>query len=518
MASIFLIYFINSLQQGITNTLTPYVTSSFQEHSLTAVTGVVSSLIGGLTKLPLAKILDIWGRPQGFIIMLFILVIGLIMMAACNNVKTYAAAQVFYWVGYNGLGYSMDIFISDTSSLRNRGLMYAFASSPYIVTTWCSGPAADSFLDGAGFRWGFGTFAIVTPVICMPLFILFIYNYRKAKKAGLMPARESGRTVVESLKHYAIEFDLLGLILLAGGLAVFLLPFSLYSYQKDQWKSSIILGMLVGGFVTLILFGIWEKRFAPKTFIPWDLLTDRTVLGAYILSAVLFVEFYIWDSYFYSFLIVVNNLSVTHATYVMNIYSIGSCFWAIITGLLIRYTGRFKYLALFFGIPVTILGVGLMIHFRQPDQNVGYIVMCQIFIALAGGTLVICEQIAALAATTHQYVAVVLAVESMFANVGGAVGQTIAAAIWTGVFPKKLAEYLPPESQGNLTEIYGSLPVQSSYPWGSPTRNAINKAYGEAQKMMVITSTAVLALAIVAVVVWRDIKIKDFKQVKGRVI
>ena len=65
-----------------------------------------------------------------------------------------------------------------------------------------------------------------------------------------------------------------------------------------------------------------------------------------------------------------------------------------------------------------------MIQFRQPDVNVGYIIMCQIFIAFAGGTLVITEQIAVMAATTHQYVAVVLAVQYMFSSIGGAIGQT----------------------------------------------------------------------------------------------
>lgn len=83
----------------MTGQLTPYVTSSFQSHSLTAATGIMSSIIGGISKLPLAKILDIWGRPQGFALMVFLLTIGLIMMAGCNNVETYAAAQVFYWVG-----------------------------------------------------------------------------------------------------------------------------------------------------------------------------------------------------------------------------------------------------------------------------------------------------------------------------------------------------------------------------------------------------------------------------------
>jgi MFS family permease len=146
---IFLIYFVDSMQQQITYVLTPYVTSSFQLHSLTATTRILSQIIGGLSKLPLAKILDVWGRPQGFIITVFLLVVGLIMMAACQNVETYAAAQVFYWVGYNGIGYALSIFIADTSHLKNRGLMYAFASSPYIATTWIGGPAAESFLDGA---------------------------------------------------------------------------------------------------------------------------------------------------------------------------------------------------------------------------------------------------------------------------------------------------------------------------------------------------------------------------------
>jgi hypothetical protein len=60
----------------------------------------MSSLIGGLVQLPLVKILDIWGRPQGYAIMIFLLTIGLVMMAACNNVQTYAAAaQVFVGLG-----------------------------------------------------------------------------------------------------------------------------------------------------------------------------------------------------------------------------------------------------------------------------------------------------------------------------------------------------------------------------------------------------------------------------------
>lgn len=416
------------------------------------------------------------------------------------------------------MSYTISIFIADTSALKNRALMFAFVSSPYIATVWVGGPLATVFLNGPGFRWGYGAFAIITPAITCPLYAVFAWNYKKAKDAGLLPEKTHSRTFTQSLKHYFFEFDIIGIILLASGLALFLLPFSLYSYQKDQWRSSLVISMIIVGGLLLIAFALYEKYRAPVCFIPFELLFDRTVLGACILAASLFVSFYIWDSYFSSFLQIVNDLSITQASYIVNIYSIGACFWSIIVGILVRWSGRFKWLALYFGVPLTILGVGLMITFRQPDVNIGYIIMCQIFIAFAGGTCVITEQMAVMAATSHQYVAVVLAVESMFANIGGAIGQTVAAAIWTGVFPQRLAEYLPDEAKANATLIYGDLTVQKSYPVGSLERIAINRAYGDGQKYMLIGGTAILAVGLGATMMWRDIKVKDFKQVKGLVV
>ncbi|PGH29788.1 hypothetical protein GX50_07459 [[Emmonsia] crescens] len=66
--------------------------------------------------------------------------------------------------------------------------------------------------------------------------------------------------------------------------------------------------------------------------------------------------------------------------------------------------------------------------------------------------------------------AAVLAVQAMFPNVGGAIGQTIAT------FAGELAEFSLDESQGNLTSIYHDLTVQLSYPVVSPTRTARRKS------------------------------------------
>lgn len=117
------------------------MTSAFAEHSLTPTVSVVSSVIGGCTNFTIAKILDVFGRPQGYLVCIIIATVGLIMMAACREVEAYAAAMVFYTVGNTGLQYSLSVFVADTSSLKNRGLMQAFAYSPNMITVSARIPA-----------------------------------------------------------------------------------------------------------------------------------------------------------------------------------------------------------------------------------------------------------------------------------------------------------------------------------------------------------------------------------------
>jgi hypothetical protein len=44
--------------------------------------------------IPMAKLLDVWGRAEGFLLMLCLCTLGLILMAASKNLPTYCAAQV----------------------------------------------------------------------------------------------------------------------------------------------------------------------------------------------------------------------------------------------------------------------------------------------------------------------------------------------------------------------------------------------------------------------------------------
>ncbi|KAF2841715.1 MFS general substrate transporter [Patellaria atrata CBS 101060] len=514
---IYVISFVDTLQQQITSNLAPYVTSSFNQHSLLATTNVMSGIIAGVTRLPLAKLIDIWGRVEGFSLMLFFCTLGLVLMAVCQNVETYAAAQVFYWVGFNGMNYVIAVLVSDATSVKNRSIIFGLISTPYIATTFAGPDAAQQFYEHSNFRWAFGAFSIITLIISLPLIVIFVFYHMKAKKQGIAPPRgSSGRNFSQSLIYYIREFDVIGTFLVVAGFALILLPLTLAAQSLNRWKSAHIIAMIVLGVVVLIAFGIWEKFFAPVSFLPFRYMKDRTILGACILSGSLFVSFYCWDIYFSSYLQVVHQLSIRDAGYVLNIYTLGACGISPIVGLIIRWTGKFKLLAMI-AIPFTTLGTALLVHFRHPHTHLGYIIMCQIFIAFAGGTLVICQQIAVMAVVTHNEIAVVFALLGLFSSIGGSIGQSIAGTIWTNSLLPLLEEHLPEASKQNATLIYGSLATQLSYQWGSPERDAIVKVYGIVQRRLAIAGSAVMPVAIISILVWENIDVRGLKQTKGRV-
>ncbi|KAF7551729.1 hypothetical protein G7046_g7632 [Stylonectria norvegica] len=511
-----LLYLTNGFQSSILYNLTPFAASDFESHSLIPVIGIVSSSMTASVFIPLAKILDLWGRAEGFLIMAGFATLGMILMAASHNLATYCAASVFWQVGWSGLIYSVDVITADSTKLKNRGLAFAFTSSPYMITAFAGAKASEGFLEHVSWRWGFGCFAIVLPFVAMPLFFVLKANLRKAEKQGIIVRKRSGRTFMQTIKWGVVEFDALGVILFASGLVTFLLPFSLADAAPHGWKSDYIIAMIVTGFVVLVLFGLNELYLAPVPFLKFGFLVDRTIVGVCLLDLVYQIAYYCWNSYFTSFLQVVNDLSVAKAGYVGNTFDVVSGVLLFIVGWSIHKTGRFKWL-LCVGVPLYIFAQGLMIYFRQPNNNIGYIVMCQIFISIGGSVFILCMQVAILAAVDHQSVAAALALLNVVGTVGGSIGLTISGAIWTNTFEKALERFLPESALGDVATIYEDLDTQLSYANGSPERIAIQKAYGYAQTRMLAAGTGIMAFAFVAILLIRNFNLKKMTQTKGNV-
>lgn len=247
------------------------------------------------------------------------------------------------------------------------------------------------------------------------------------------------------------------------------------------------------------------------------------------------LSYYCWNDYYTSFLQVsqsiatgrsqsanlrslfgqvVYDVSITNAGYVGSTYDVVSGVWLFFAGALIAKTGRFKWLFVAASC-IYIFGLGLMIHFRTPNTSIGWLFMCQAFIALGAGTITLVQQVSVLAASDHQHTAAVLALLNVFGWLGGSIGSTISGAIWTNTFENALIRHLPDLDLETIESIYNDLTVQLEYPVGDPTRTGIIGAYGDAQRYMLITGTCICATTLFWALLVKNINVSKIRQMKG---
>lgn len=211
------------------------------------------------------------------------------------------------------------------------------------------------------------------------------------------------------------------------------------------------------------------------------------------MALTLYTSEVICSSYIYSMLVGVSYSSITEATCINSIYSVGSSFWIIILGIALKYYGRIKIYTSKIGRIFFILGQGLKIAFALGFTLIALIIVCKILIAFGGGNMYPIEQMP-LMAVSQEKTSALLAVGSVIVDIGKGAGSAIATAMWTSMFLKKLAQHLPSDQLGNLSAIYGSLDMESSYPLGSSAQAAIEQAYLQTQRIIFTSSTALLAV------------------------
>ncbi|KAK5696183.1 hypothetical protein LTR97_008603 [Elasticomyces elasticus] len=505
---------------SINATMSAYATSEFGLHSLLTVVDIVASAMTAACYIPLAKGLDLWGRAEGFVLMVGMLVLGMVLQAAAPNLPTLCAGRVFSSIGASGAVYAYVIVAVDTTSLRNRGIAFAFTSSPYMVTAFAGPRAAEAFQINVGsWRWAFGAFAIITPFMAVPLYTVLKVNLNKAKKAGMMPEKtaRSERTFTQTLKHIAIEFDIIGVVLFAGGLMIFLLPFNLAASASNGWATGWIIAMIIIGFALMTLFCIHEYYWATSPWLPWHFLSDRSMVGTCALNMVYQISYYTWNLYFQSFLQVVFNLSIAQAGYINNTFSVVSGVLLFLVGWAIRRTGLYRWL-FYIAVPLYTFTLGLMIHFRKPNGHIGYIIMCEIFISMGGAVFILVCQLSVLSAVDHQHTSSAMSLLYVSGAFGGAIGPAISGAIWTNVFPSALVRYLPESARDQATLIAASLTTQLSYPVGSEERLAIQLAYGYGHSRMLAAGVAFSSLMLIFMFMIKNVNVKDIKQTRGVVL
>ncbi|EEP75905.1 siderophore iron transporter mirC [Uncinocarpus reesii 1704] len=476
---IFLMSTCTSLEGQTVMSLSPYATSSFSKHSLISTVLVVQNVTNAVIKPPMAKIADVFGRFEAFCISVLIYILGYVQMAASKNVQTYASAQIFYSAGSTGLQILQQVFIADSSDLLNRALFASLPDLPFLVTVWVGPMIASFILRDLTWRWGYGMWAVLLPAAFLPLALSLWLNQRKAQRLQLLrPKPWKGKGFRSLLRSTWYELDLFGLILLSAALILILVPLTLAANAKDTWHNPSIITMIVAGL-------------------------------AFYFSV---------QPYLYSYLQVVQGQSVVTAGRVTQTFAFTSTIAAVAVSFFIKYSGRYRPFVTG-GCFVYIGGLILMLLTHKEGSTVTKTLIIQTIIGLGGGLVNVPVQLGVQASASHQEVAAATAMFLTALEMGGAVGSAVSGAVWTSSVPKRLRNYLPPESQKDAEEIFGKLTKALSYPLGTPTRIAINRAYEETMGTLLTIAVCVTIPLIPLSLLMKDYRLDKMAQkAKGKVI
>lgn len=111
-------------------------------------------------------------------------------------------------------------------------------------------------------------------MVALPLLACLYYNKRKGTQ--LRKAEGTLRPVNHAQNF--IQLDPIGLILLAAGLSLVLIPISLAYSDTRTWKAAYTIVELVVGGVCLVALIIWEVKWARFPILPMSIINSRTVI------------------------------------------------------------------------------------------------------------------------------------------------------------------------------------------------------------------------------------------------
>ncbi|GAA5834491.1 hypothetical protein JCM9279_004331 [Rhodotorula babjevae] len=516
-----LLAYVMSLNQYTASSyLTAATSVSFSAHSTLTTISSIKSVFQAVSQPPIAKIADGAGRLEAYSLCVFLYALGYIVVASAQSVYAYAVGNSIYILGITGLFLLQNIIISDISSTRNRLFFSILPSVPGVINVWVSGNITQSLLGSKNenanmWRWGIGMFAILTPVLALPIMFILGYTMRQTKqqKADEVAARAAPapagprRTIAQKALSIFWQLDVIGLLLLVAGFGMVLVTVTIANGKGSHWSDAHCIALLTVGGVCIIAFGLWERFGARHPLIPFRLLTNRTVIICALIAVLYPAAGGVIGSYFYTYLLVAGEQSTLSATRIGSIASFTSTLTAAAMGIVVRYMRYLKPIIIA-GFCIDVLAFGLMIRYRGAGATRGDLIAVQIVRGLGGGCISFPVQAAIQVVSKHEHLAAITAGYLTVFYLSQGVGSAIGGGIWTNTVPNRLNELI--SNSTIAAQAYRNpIGLIAKYPPGTEIRQAMATAQGDAQRILSITGTCLAAVGLVLACFLQNVRLTD---------
>ena len=204
---------------------------------------------------------DRFGRRRVFMVGIAVFTIASVLCALSPNVESLIAARTLQGIG-GGIAVPLSLALITAVTppeLRGKALGIWGAFTGVAVAT---GPlVGGAIVQGLDWQW---IFWLNVPV-------------------GIAIVALTARKIAENERLHN-RLDLIGLALATIG--VFGIAQALIRGNSDGWTAPPVLGGLIGGAVALVLFVVWERRYAAP-MLPMRLFENRSFTGGCVASFVL---------------------------------------------------------------------------------------------------------------------------------------------------------------------------------------------------------------------------------------
>ena len=504
--------FLASLDQTIVGTALPRIVTDLHGDSLYTWVVTVYLLTSTITGPIYGRLSDAYGRKPLLMAGISLFLVGSALSGLSQNMTELIAFRALQGLGAGALFPISLAVIGDLFSPRERGRYQGVFGAVFGIS-FIAGPFLGGFLtDHVSWHW---VFYVNLPIGIAALAII----------AAVLPSirRASGSWR---------DIDFLGIGLFSAGVVPLLIGLS-NKGQPDSagalpgWLSPGVGGLILVGAIVLAGFVLAEAR-AREPIMPLDLFRNRTYSASqaavFLIAVAMFTAVIFLPRYYQA----VRGVSATASGYEIWPLLLGLIGGSIAGGILISKVGRYRSMLIGSAV-LLVAGAALMTRLGATTGSPVLwawmlVVGLGVGPSLSGFTVVVQNCV------TPERIGVATSTLTFFRQVGGSVGLAAAGTLFSSTFANRLsgaitAQGVPASAAAHLTGNQGSLTavgdisgqISAALPPAQHDLVArivtgIHDAFAASVAQIFWLSLAASALALVAIVVLRDVPLRGGRQ------
>jgi len=443
--SVLLAMLLSSLDQTVVATALPRIVTDLQGADR-YVWVVTAYMLCSTVTIPIyGKFSDVYGRK-----VMLLIAVGLFIAGSCLSGLSQSMDQLIAFRALQGLGaggfYPLAIsVVGDLFNPRERG-RYQGAIGAVAGLSFLIGPFVGGwFTEHISWHW---IFYVNIPIALLTLLAV----------ALLLPNRR-----LEAAR--ARDLDYLGVVCFTAGVIPLLIGLTDKSEinsstsQPYSWGEVKVWGPMVAGALLLVLFAFVESR-AKHAIVPPDLFKKRNYALSLAMTFLVGLGAYVGVIFMPRFFQTVHHVSATWSGYYILPALLGMMAGAIVGGVLISRTGRYKWL-LSGSLTLLILGSYLMTHLSAGTAD--WTIWAWLLpIGLGIGPMITAGTVIVQSLVPSHRIGAASGSLTLFNQIGAVMGLAIVGTVFSSIYENQLpnslaARGIPPDLIMALGKLSGVL-------------------------------------------------------------